>query len=762
MNSKKIGRENSIVDASVNDSEKVIGKFVKFIFGPKEDGFLVGVLESEDDHIVAVGNLIDAQLEKLYTFKGVFVYNEKYGEQFAFETAVTYVPDSAQGIELFLASGIVKGVGEKKATEIVHRFGERTIDIIKWQPHRLLEISGIGEATMKNIVEAVLEEIEMAETYVKLQEIGLSDKVIGKLYKEYGKEAADVVSDNPYTLISDITGIGFGKADEIAKKIGIDNDNPLRVQSGIKHYINLKSKDGHCFISKDEVVEKCCELIEVSQEKIKDEIDNMAFGGEVKIDVIEDVEVIYLMRYYQAEEYTSRKLLDIMFEKPKALGFEIENLIKQTEKEYEIEFSKQQKKGIKESLASGVSIITGGPGTGKTTIIRGIINILKNEGLTMALAAPTGRAAKRISETTGMEASTIHRLLEYTYSEDRDLMYFEKNESNQLKYDVIIVDEFSMVDLMLMESLLKAINSQSRLILVGDVNQLQSVGVGNLLGDMIKSGLIPCYKLEEIFRQAKESAIVVNAHRINGGEYPDLSNKSNDFFFGKRNTEDEALTEIVNLCDSRLEKFFKLDNKIMDVQVLTPTKKGKLGSVFLNQNLQKALNKRAFVKGEPFVKKGDFTYFRGDKVMQIKNNYNIKWISNETMKEGEGVFNGDIGYVHNVDMANQLVDVIFDGNRYVTYPTEKLEELNLAYAMTIHKSQGSEFPVVVIPMVKVSYMLGTRNLIYTGITRGKQGVVMVGTPKVLYNMVDNTNVKYRNSALAIRLNNMYEFYKEED
>ena len=752
-----IRSEHVKIPDDFNSELTLTGKFTKFIFGPKEDGFLVGVLVTADDETVAVGNLVDAQLDKLYTLNGDFVYNEKYGEQYSFHTASVHIPNSTEGIKLFLSSGIIKGVGEKKAAEIVDRFGDKTLDIIKNQSERLLEISGIGNATMNSIAEAVSQELEMAEVYMKLQKFNLGDKIIGRLYREYGSIAADVILENPYTLISDITGVGFKKADEIAEKIGIEKDNPLRVQSGIKHYLTLRSRDGHCFEKYESVISDCSNLITVPREKVEEAIYVLGINGEIKI----EENRVYLMKFYESEEYSAAKIVELLQSKNMETGFGVDNLIRHTESEYGIEFSDEQKNGIKESLRSGVSVVTGGPGTGKTTIIRGIINIIKSEGSTLALTAPTGRAAKRISETTGEEAMTIHRLLEYNYSANRDVMYFERNETNPLKYDVIIVDEASMLDLILLEHLLKAVSLGTKLIFVGDVNQLPSVNVGNVLRDIIDSKAVPCYELKEIFRQAEESAIVVNAHKINMGELPDISNKCNDFFFGRRLNEKDALSEIINLCDGRLEKFFKVENKIMDIQVLTPMQKGRLGSISLNQHLQKALNGRAHKNGEPALKKGDYTYFIGDKVMQIKNNYDMKWVCKSSIATGEGVFNGDIGYVENIDLHNGKMSVVFDGDKYVNYDMEQLEELSLAYAMTIHKSQGSEFPIVVMPVMRIPEMLGTRNLLYTGVTRGKSGVVMVGNPSALQKMIENNNIKNRNSYLATRIKNAYEFFEKK-
>ena len=586
--------------------------------------------------------------------------------------------------------------------------------------------------------------------FLKQYDIGADFAI--KIFEVFGKDAIEEIKNNPYNLIDEIFGISFEKADKIAKKIGIDTCDEFRVENGIKYMLGKYASYGHSYAPRKELVEKTAtKILEIPSEVVDDRLVEIGLEGSIKVDVIDNEEVVYLYSYYRAEQNVTKKLVSLCQSPLKSLCLEIDNLIKQTENQMMIQFSAEQKNAMKTCLNNGVSVITGGPGTGKTTIINGILNILACGDFKTAIAAPTGRAAKRMMETTGQEAFTIHRLLEYYYDEDANAMRFGKNEYDQLEYDAIIVDESSMVDLMLMDALLKAIPDGTRLLLVGDADQLPSVGVGNVLRDILESEYIYSERLTQIFRQAQESMIVVNAHRINNGEYPYSNGMDTDFFFMNRKSEREMLRTILELCDTRLPKFYNVEDKTQDIQVITPTRKGMLGSTNLNKELQKVLNPASDFLKEKVI--GDRTFRENDKVMQIKNNYQLTWQSSEDFSEGTGVFNGEIGLIRKINNDENKVTVVFDGCRYVDYDFQELEELELAYAMTVHKSQGSEFPVVIMPMTWVPPVLGNRNLLYTGVTRGKRGVVLVGSENCMCAMVDNNSTTKRNSGLAARIKN---------
>lgn len=730
----------------------------KIIYRNKTNEYTVAISICEDEEITITGYMPELEVGLEYIAKGQLVFNKKYGEQFAVTSIRQELPKERKGILSFLASGIIKGVGEKKAKQIVEYFGEDTLDIILATPERLLEISGIGETIADNIYNGVLLYQEKAEIYIKLQNLGITSRLGAKIYNFYGKEAFEYIKENPYILIEDIDGIGFIKADEIASKLGISKDNLQRLQKGLLHILKIDSNNGNSYMRKSELIQNAVKLLGISKEILEEAMVELILSGDVKSYITLEEEVIYLSEIYKAEEYVARYLLNLSTSNKKQVGAELDGLIKYSENRKRIQFSNEQKDVIKNALNTGLCIVTGGPGTGKTTIINGLIDIFEYEDLSVVLAAPTGRAAKRISETTGLDALTIHRLLEYSRNDISGNMYFKRNEENPINADVIIVDEFSMIDLILMEKLLSAISNGTRLIMVGDENQLASVGVGRVLGDMIDSGHINCYKLSEIFRQAKESQIVINAHKVNQGIVPDIDNSDGkDFFFISRLDEDVVAREIIDLATKRIENYFSINDALLDIQILTPMKKGSLGSQNLNVLLQDIINPKSQDKAE--VQVSGNTYREKDKVMHTKNNYEISWHNIYTMEEGHGIFNGDIGFIKMIDKSQEQVYILYDGERLAKYDYEDLEQLNLGYAMTIHKSQGSEFPVVIIPVLKVPYVLGNRNLIYTAITRGREGVVLIGDKMSLAKMVENNNSKKRNSQLAIRIKRIFETYK---
>ena len=746
--------------AQITEYEGIIAEL---IFHNDENGYTVAVFETETEAFTAVGNLPSAAIGKSYRIQGQFVENPRYGEQFSIQSFEEIMPSTKEGIREFLSSGVLKGVGRKTAAAIVTAFGEDTFDIIEQQPERLIEVSGIGPKTAEKIAAAFAEHREFAKVTMALQQYGISAEQTLKLYQVYGADTVDIVLENPYTLVDDVYGIGFRKADKIAEKIGIEKDDEYRIQSGIKFTLQWFANEGHTFLPEKELCEKAGELLDLPRDLVRSNIEIMAFLGDVHIDLVEEQRVVYLIAFYAAEQNVCKCLRHLNNADLKPISGSVDSLIRQTEIATGIGLSEQQKHAVASSLNMGVSVITGGPGTGKTTIINTIINILEDSGLKTAIAAPTGRAAKRITETSGHPASTIHRLLEYTFYEEGGA-YFGRNAENPLEYDAVIVDEASMIDLLLMNGLVSAIRPGTRFIIVGDDDQLPSVGAGNVLRDIITSEYIYCTKLTEIFRQARESMIVVNAHRINHGEYPDCNAKDKDFFLLQRKTEKEMLATIKELCIKRLPDYYRdlVDGglePVRDIQVLTPVRKGTLGCINLNQELQAVLNPQSADGADAKAEKqyGDKVFREGDKVMQIRNNYELKWKNHEDFTDGEGVFNGDIGTIIRIDSEYSEMTVVFDSIRYVTYNFNQLDELELAYAITVHKSQGSEFPIVVMPVSWFPPILATRNLLYTGVTRGKQIVVLVGSEDKLKGMVDNNRISHRYSGLDWRLQRFFEF-----
>ncbi len=732
------------------------GTVADIIFRNEENGYTIVIFETEEEQFTAVGTLPSCRKGSSLLLRGQWKVHPSYGEQFSIIEHEEVMPSSEAGIEDFLASGVLKGIGKKTAASIVAKFGKDTFDIIENEPGRLTEISGIGAKKAEAVAEAFRGHREFAKITLYLQQYGIDANYAMKLYKVYGPDTITAIEDNPYQLVDDIFGVGFKKADRIARKMGIANDDENRIKSGIKFTLGYFAGEGNTFLPQMELCEKTGQLLEVEMEKINERIIELAFMGDIRVDQLEGRNVVYLMPYYMAEQNVCKCLGALNSAILKPVGANFESLIRVTEYETGITLSENQKEAVKTCLDHGVSVITGGPGTGKTTIINAIIDILTQSGFKTAIAAPTGRAAKRITETSGYEASTIHRLLEYYYSEGEDTMRFGKTAEDPLDYNAVIIDEASMIDLILMNGLVSAIRPGTRLILVGDSDQLPSVGAGNVLRDIIDSEFIYSIKLTEIFRQAKESLIVVNAHKINKGEYPDCNEKDKDFFMMRQKTEKDMLQLIKDLCVRRLPAYYTDLLPVRDIQVLTPVRKGMLGSINLNKELQEVLNPPCAELEEK--KFGDRIFREHDKVMQIKNNYELKWRNQEDFTEGEGVFNGDVGFINSIDKEFGEVTVVYDGCRYVTYNFGQLDELELAYAITVHKSQGSEFPVVIMPMSWFPPMLATRNLLYTGVTRGKTAVVLVGSENKMHGMVDNNRITERNSGLGIRLKMLMSYH----
>lgn len=729
--------------------EERIGSILEIIFRNEENGYTVAVMESREDYFTVVGNLPRCKKGACLRLMGTVKEHPTYGEQFAFTEFQEVMPEGTEAIKNFLSSGIIKGVGPATAAAIVNRFGEDTLRIMEEEPGRLLEVSGIGEKSMAKIAASFSEHIEFAEVSMAFQNYGISANHAMKLYKNYGRDAVALVEENPYRLVDEISGIGFETADRIAAAMGVPRDSSFRIKSGIKYMLGWYAGDGSTYVPRTELVERTGERLNLSMELVGDSLLELAMDGDIKIDILDDEEVCYLFPYYLAEKTVVKNISFLMNADLKPLTTDIENMIRQAEHEKGVELSPRQKRGIVNSVTAGVSVITGGPGTGKTTIIDAIIRIFERSGFTTAIAAPTGRAAKRITETSGRFAQTIHRLLEYYYDEAMDDMRFGKTQEDPLDYDVVLIDEASMIDIMLAKGLTDALKPGTRVILIGDSDQLPSVGAGNVLRDIIDSDLIGVTRLTDIFRQAEESMIVVNAHRINSGEYPVFNTQESDFFFMEKNREDAVRDLILDLTSRRLPEYYGIDNPLKDIQVLTPTRKGELGTRALNGVLQSVLNPP--MPNKPEKRHGDKLFRQGDKVMQIKNNYGIGWRRLRDFSEGEGIFNGDVGYIKTVDEEKGTMTVVFDEDRFAEYDNTLLDELELAYAMTVHKSQGSEFKIVVMPVMSVHPLLATRNLLYTAVTRGKEVVVLCGERRYLYGMVDNNRIKGRYSGLKVRL-----------
>jgi exodeoxyribonuclease V alpha subunit len=635
------------------------------------------------------------------------------------------------------------------AAAIVETFGADTLRVIEEEPHRLTQIGGIGPKKAAAIHESFEEHRELAEVTLYFKQFGVSVSAAIKMYGIYGAAAVEAVKENPYRLADDVFGVGFRAADRIAMKMGHSADSAHRLRSGVLYLLARCANDGSTFLPKSLLLDRATEILDVPRDDIEERLLELVFEGEAHIENLEGRPVVFLEAYFAAEQSVCRDLLRLDRAALKPICADVESLIAATERASGLALSESQKYAARESLESGVFVITGGPGTGKTTIINAIINILQSSGLKTGIAAPTGRAAKRITETSGHEASTIHRMLEYFYSEGEDAMRFGRTAENPLDYDAVIVDEASMIDILLMKHLLAAMPAGARLIVVGDADQLPPVGAGNVLRDMLASEIIRSVKLSEIFRQAAESLIVVNAHRINNGEYPACNEKGKDFFLLQRTGEARILETLKELCARRLPGYYSDCDVLRDIQILTPIRRGLLGCVNLNRELQAVLNPPAPHKAEKLF--GDRVFREGDKVMQIKNNYGLAWRRLADASSGEGLFNGDVGFIRSIDAEDGYMTVVFDEDRFVTYEFPQLAELELAYAITVHKSQGSEFPLILMPVSWFPPALATRNLLYTAVTRGKRAAILVGSERRLWEMVNNTQIRERYSGLCARL-----------
>ena len=720
------------------------------IFKSEDTGYTVAKITANKELITIVGVMPLLQEGQQIEVKGKFIQHKQFGRQFSVEEYKEKLPSSSKEIEKYLSTGIIRGIGPVTAKKIVKAFGKDTLDILDNHIERLKEVEGIGEKKFNIIYESYIETKDLKDIMIFFQKHGMTVNQCLKIYKKFGADSINKVSTNPYILNDEISGIGFLTADKIAKEFGVEDTSSFRIQSGIRYVLNNFSAMGNTYMPKDKLINEAQRVLSVDKELIEANIYNSVLEGKIKVEKINDVEAVYALPYYFCELGVTNKIITLSIENFQTINSDISFEISSFEKKNNIEFADSQKEAILGAFENGIEIITGGPGTGKTTIIKCIIEIYENNGMKVLLAAPTGRAAKRMTESTGREAKTIHRLLEMGVSDDEN-SFFGKGEGEPLEGDVIIIDEASMIDIMLMNSLLKAIKLGTRVIIVGDVDQLPSVGPGNVLRDLINSEFIKVVRLKEIFRQGKESMIITNAHRINNGELPYLNKKGGDFFFDNRESNEEILSTILDLVNRRLPLFNPKWDKTRDIQVLSPTRKGILGVDNLNNELQAILNPPSKNKKERNIK--DIIFREGDKVMQTKNNYSLKW--NRTGgygdNEGVGVFNGDMGFIESISEESRTVTVVFDDERRIVYDNIYVEELELAYAITIHKSQGSEFKVVITPSFMGSAFLMNRNILYTGITRAKELVVVVGNQKSLKYMVDNTNSMERYSSLKERI-----------
>lgn len=720
------------------------------IFKSEDTGYVVAKITANKEVNTIVGTMPLIKEGQQIEVKGEWIKHKQFGRQFNVEEYKEVLPTSTKEIEKYLSTGIIHGIGPVTAKKIVKAFGEETLNILDNNIERLKEVEGIGKKKYNIIYQSYLETRELKDIIMFFQKHGVTINQCLKIYKKFGGDAQNIVSENPYILSDEISGIGFLTSDRIAKSLGIEPISDFRLQSGIKYALNSFSGLGNTYMPKDKLINEAQRVLSVYKELIEVNIYNSVLEGKIKIEKINEIEAVYSLPYYFCELGVTNKIITLSIENFQTINSDITFEISSFERKNNIVFADSQKEAILGAFENGIEIITGGPGTGKTTIIKCIIEIYENNGMKVLLAAPTGRAAKRMTESTGREAKTIHRLLEMGVS-DNENSFFGRGEGEPLEGDVIIVDEASMIDIMLMNSLLKAIKLGTRLIIVGDADQLPSVGPGNVLRDLIDSEFIKVVRLKDIFRQGKESMIITNAHRINNGELPYLNKKGGDFFFDNRESNEEILETILDLVNRRLPLFNSKWNKIRDFQVLSPTRKGILGVDNLNNELQSILNPPSKDKKERKFK--DSVFREGDKVMQTKNNYSLKWnrINGYGDNEGVGIFNGDMGFIESISEENRTVTVVFDDERRIVYDNLYVEELELAYAITIHKSQGSEFKVIITPAFMGSAFLMNRNILYTGITRAKELVVVVGNQRALKYMVDNTNSMERYSSLKERI-----------
>ena len=738
-----------------DEMEEIEGYVENIVFRNEENGYTVLHLSHPewDDDICCVGCFSYVAEGQYLVVRGDMVFHKEYGEQMKVTSYEEKQPEDSMAIEKYLGSGAIKGIGPALAARIVKKFKEDTFRIFEEEPERLAEVKGIS---MKLAIQAAgqfNEKREMRQAMLFLQDYGISMNLAVKIYRQYGQEMYEVLRTNPYKLAEDISGVGFKIADEIARQAGFYEDSDFRIQAGIVYCLQQSTVQGHCYLPQRELVDVTAQLLGLEPALIDCHVDELCMNKQIICREIDGERGLYYGRLYYMEMNCARMLLDLNLDFP-VKESDLERKVREVERSEKIELDEMQRRAVFQALQNGVMVIMGGPGTGKTTTINTIVRIFEEEGMDILLAAPTGRAAKRMSETTGYEAQTIHRLLELNGAvdgDDRDGMHFERNELQPLEADVVIIDEMSMVDIYLMHALLQALVPGTRLIMVGDANQLPSVGPGNVLKDIIRSKFCHVVRLEKVFRQAAESDIILNAHRINRGEPVEYRKESRDFFSLERNQPQDIINVVIQLIVQKLPPY--VNASPYDIQVLAPMRKGELGVLNLNDVLQKYLNPSSPDKVE---REFHGVLFReNDKVMQIKNNYQLKWKKynpyGDVCEEGEGVFNGDSGVIRTISALTESVTVEFEEGKIAEYEFSEMEELELAYAITIHKSQGSEYPAVIIPLLSGPKMLFNRNLLYTAVTRAKKCVTIVGSRRMVDQMICNINEKKRYSSLCQRI-----------
>lgn len=736
--------------------ETIKGYVDHIIYQNKDNGYAVLSMNVDDEEEICVGIFRGVDNGENLEITGEYVEHPSYGFQFKANSFKVVEPDDLLSMERYLGSGAIKGVGEALAKRIVKRFGKDTFRVIEEEPERLVEVKGISERIAQQITDQMIEKREIREAFLFLQKYGITNTLAVKIYEKYGMGMYGILKENPYRLAEDIQGVGFRLADEIAEKIGIHTDSDYRIRSGILYTLLQASLEGHMFLPMRVLVRRSADLLQVPEEAIRAQIQNLHMDHKVVVKKTTDEPEVYAFSYYYAELNCARMLreLNVLMESELLDSEEkrIETILQRILKEQGLELDELQKNAVLECVKHGIMILSGGPGTGKTTTINTIIRYFDEEGMDILLAAPTGRAAKRMTEATGYEARTIHRMLEINGGmDDGSRARFERNGENPLEADVVIIDEMSMVDIYLFQSLLEAVSVGTRLILVGDVDQLPSVGPGQVLQDLIESKSFPTVMLKKIYRQAGESDIVMNAHRINMGQKIALNNKSKDFFFLPRNDVQVIYKHMIQLITEKLPRY--VEAQPYDIQVLTPMRKGSLGVETLNEILQRYLNPADPSRKEHAA--GDRIFREGDKVMQIKNNYQLEWeiVSQYGIRidSGSGVFNGDIGTIRRIREESSTVQVEYDEHRLVEYTFSQLDEIELAYAITIHKSQGSEYPAVLLPLLSGPKMLMNRNLLYTAVTRARKCVTILGSQEVVDGMIENENQYHRYTGLGRRI-----------
>ena len=728
--------------------ETITGIVDNIVYRNDDNGYTVADLDVEGELTTVVGSLPMIGEGERVKLGGTWSTHGTYGQQFKAQSYEKLPPDTKAGLLRYLSSGIIKGIGAVTAKKIIDHFGMDTLEIMHDTPERLIEVEGIGKTKAMVIAETLQEQIKLQEDMVFLQSLQISMNMAAKICSTYKDDTRDIVEKHPYRLADEVEGMGFVRADRIARQLGYDADSEDRILAGIAYGLHDAARqDGHTCMPIHELIRRASRLLRCNEDLVQMALDKATVRRDVVIRQRHGEDFVYLPHYDRAEREIASSLVLLATHEVEQVHYDVNEAVEDLLRYKGIELSEEQQEAVKDALSGGVTVITGGPGTGKTTAINAIIYALERIGMEVTLAAPTGRAAKRMTEATGKEAKTIHRLLEYGYSGDDEVLSFNRDGNNPLESDVLILDEMSMVDVLLMQHLLRAIPVGCRVIMVGDVDQLPSVGPGNVLRDIMDSGCTKVAYLTTIFRQAQESMIVTNAHRINKGEEPELSRKDSDFFFIPRNTDTKVIDALLEMAANRIPNKLGCD-PVHDIQTLSPVIKGSLGIHHLNAKLQEIFNPEDVTKCEKVF--GEVTFREGDKVMQIKNNYTLKWrkpLGNGAVHEGEGVFNGDVGYIKFINPAEKTLSVEFEDNRYGIYEFSNLHELTLAYAVTIHKSQGSEFDVVIMPLLGGPPILMTRNLLYTAVTRAKRMVVIIGDENTVFRMSGNDTIINRYSGL---------------